>query len=237
MKLRPAMKAVHRKAVAGVALAALLGAGSALAAVGDTVAYSFDLPATGAQNPPYPSVALLTLTETEEGVQFELSPQWTESSGFSSASFIERLDYVYSGPDLSASDFSFVSGAPVSSFSFETNPNNMDTGYQAGDAHIVVNWASQNDASRFDADYDSSTWLVSGAELTNFTGTSASAASQNKPSPVFGVISVTGYSLDGPQPTPSNWVSGVTPIPEPQTYALMFAGLGALAFLRRRRIS
>lgn len=222
-------------AAASVALAALLASGGSQAAVGDTVTYSFDLPATGAQNPPYPSVALLTLTETSGGVLFDLAPQWTTSSGFSSSSFIERLDYVYSGPSLSSSDFSAVSGAPVASFTFQTNPNNVDTGYTAEDQHIVVDWGSRNDADRFDDDFASSSWLVEGSVLSNFTGTQATASSPNKPSPIFGVISVTGYSLDGQQPTPSNWVAGVTPIPEPETYALMLAGLGALGFLRRRR--
>ena len=44
---------------------------------------------------------------------------------------------------------------------------------------------------------------------------------------VTGVVSAPGaaYSL----------ASSITPVPEPETYAMMLAGLGALGFLARRR--
>jgi hypothetical protein len=40
---------------------------------------------------------------------------------------------------------------------------------------------------------------------------------------------VPGYSNS------SLWVRDVTPVPEPETYALMLAGLGAVGFVARRR--
>jgi hypothetical protein len=48
----------------------------------------------------------------------------------------------------------------------------------------------------------------------------------------FGVISVTSCSLTGVKPTPSN---RVVAIPEPESYALVPAGLGVVAVAARRR--
>lgn len=216
-----------------LALAALLAPLGASANGGsESVVYNFDLPSTStsSQTPPYPNVGTLTLTQTATGVQFLLSPNWTSSSGYAAQSFVERLDFVYQGP--ADPTVTYVSGAQFASSTYETNPNNMDSGYKTEDQHILINWYTGKNDDRFEA-VETSSWLVAGAQLSDFTGTQA--FSDAKPSPVFGVISVTAYSLDGLTPTPSNWVSGVAPIPEPETYALMLAGLGAVAFVSRRR--
>ena len=214
-----------RSVLAGLAVAcALVVAPAAFAAT----IWAFNLPATAlaSQNPPYPTVATLTLTQTADGVQFLLDPN-EASPGFSDASFIERLDYVYSGVELDSSDFRQDGGAP-GEFSFEDNPNNMDAGYKANDFHIVVDFPSKNDPDRFEPG-DTSTWTVLGATLADFTNTFATANS--KPSPINGVISVSSYSLPGVNPTPSNWVNGV---PEPHLAVLLGIGLAAL-YARRRR--
>jgi len=194
------------------------------------VSFDFDLPGTAiaSQNPPYPTVATITLTQVAGGVQFTLDPN-EASPGWGASSFIERLDFVYTGAALDAGDFLNVSGVAASSFEFEDNPNNVDAGYQAEDAHIIVEWPSSNQADRFEPN-ETSTWLIPGTTLANFVGTSASANS--KPGPIFGVLSVTAYSLPGVQPTPSNWVAV---IPEPGTSALVLAGLGGLGLRGRRR--
>ncbi len=207
-----------------VALALLLFAQSASA----STIWTFDLPATGipSQGPPYPTVATLTLTQTAEGVQFVLDPNQA-SPGFSSSSFIERLDYVYSGPALSDGDLRYDGGAPAE-LSFVSSPNNVDGGYQADNFHIVVQFPSKNDPDRF-APGDTSTWTVLGAQLSDFTLTFATA--NNKPAPIHGVLSVTAYALPGVRPTPSNWVAGV---PEPSLGLLLGLGLLGLVAARRR---
>jgi hypothetical protein len=215
-------------ALALVAVAALLGARAASAAT----IWTFDLPATAlsSQSPPYPVVATLTLTQTLDGVQFVLDPN-ESSPGFlasSADSFVERIDYVYAGPALAAGSFRNDDG-PIDGFSFESNPNNMDSGYEAEIFHIAVDFPSKNDPGRFEPD-QTRIWTVLGATLAQFTDTFATANS--KPTPISGVISVSSYDLPGVNPTPSNWVHGV---PEPGTWVLVSMGLSALVVSRRGR--
>ena len=204
----------------------------AFAAVGDTATFQFNLPSTAesSQNPPYPLVGTVTLTEVSGGVDFLLAPNWLDSStGFAPQSFVERLNFVYEGP--ANPTFTYLSGAPIKTFSYETNSNTMDSGYKTDDQWIGIDWYTKNDEDRFTSN-ETSSWRVSGV-LTDFTGTQA--LSNSKPDPIFGVISVTAYSLDGFTPTPSNWVTGVSPIPEPEIYAMLSIGLGLMGWVGRRR--
>ena len=203
------------------AAAFLFAAPSAVA-----VTITYDLPATAlpSQNPPYPTVATLTLTQTANGVQFTLDPN-EASPGYGAASFVERVDIAYAGAALDSMDFLYVSGT-MGDFSYVSNPNNFDAGYQAEVAHIVVDFPS--DPSDRLVPTGSATWTVLGATLADFTGTFATA--NNKPSPIYSVISVTAYSLPGQTPTPSNWVALV---PEPGTGLLILLGLAGLAARRK----
>ena len=216
-----------RRRLAGVVLAAgLFWAPSA----GAVAIYAFDLPATGLPSlaTPYPNVAILTLSQTADGVQFVLDPN-EASPGYGSSSFVQRLDIAYSGAPLAASDFRTDSGV-AGSFGFETNPHNFDAGYRARDAHISVVFPSAKH-DRLTPD-GTSVWTVLGAQLSDFTGTFATA--HNKPSAIYAVLSVTGYSLPGHRPSPSNWVAVV---PEPGTAGLLLVGLGVLHAARRRTAS
>ena len=203
-------------------VASVCWSGAALA-----VSFNHDLPATGipSLNPPYPNVATITLTQTADGVQFLLDPN-EASPGFSANSFIERIDLVYAGSALDPSDFRNDAGIP-GSFTFESNPNNMDAGYKADAFHIIVDFPS-NPPDRF-TPTDTSTWTVLGTTLADFQ---TFATANNKPSPIFSVISVTAYSLPDVRPTPSNWV---TVIPEPNTALLVLLGLGVLRGAARGR--
>jgi hypothetical protein len=166
----------------------------------------------------------LTLTQTLDGVQFVLDPNQA-SLGFGSNSFVERLDFVYTGSALGASAFRNDAGVS-GTFQFQNNKN-MDASYKADVFHVVVNFPSSG-AARFDPT-ETSTWTALGTTLANFA---TFATANNKPSPIFSVISVTGYSLPNEHPTPSNWVAL---IPEPGTALLLSLGLGGMGIQGRRR--
>jgi hypothetical protein len=192
--------------------------------------WSFELPATAiaSQSPPYPVVATLTLTQTPDGVQFVLDPN-ENSPGFSANAadgFVERIDYVYSGPTLTSASFRNDDGG-IAGFGFQSNPNNMDAGYRADSFHISVDFPSKNDPGRFNPD-QTRIWTVLGATLPQFTDTFAT--SNSKPRPISGVLSVTAYSLVDEHPTPSNWVHV---IPEPSISTLLPIAVLALGLRRR----
>lgn len=212
-------------------VAAALFAAFALPAAAAT--WSFDLPATGLDslNEPYPNIATLTLTDVAGGVEFTLDPN-EANPGFNvvdpNTSAVTRLDYVYAGPALTDASFHYQSGAAIQTFSYLTNPNNVDAGYLAADEHIVIDFFN-NPQDRFEVT-DTSTWHVWGTTVDDYINTFATA--NNKPSPIYAVISVSPFANPYNTPNPSNWVAE---IPEPETYALMLAGLGMLGFVGRRR--
>ncbi|WP_374563051.1 PEP-CTERM sorting domain-containing protein [Nitrosomonas sp.] len=224
-----------KKIAVVTALLMSVGATPALAAIGDTVTFKFDLPSTASFGSGYPVVAELKLTETASGVvTFELTPNWA-SPGFAdpSDSTVNHLEFVYQGPASPTFAQPLVHGADIKTFDYHTNPN-MDSGYKSDDQYISIDWFKPNQAERFDGDYANSIWTISGTgvDITDFTGTLAHHTA-GKPDPIFGIISVDPYSLTDPHPTPSNWVTSA--VPEPETYAMLLAGLGLLGFSLRNK--
>jgi hypothetical protein len=215
-------------------------ASSAFASVGDSVIFKFELPAAASWSGSYPLVASLLLTETAAGVDFTLTPNWSNvgGAGFSPSSHIEELDLVYDGP--SNATFTSLLGPVIAAGDFEYHSgSNMDAGYQSNAHHIAIEWnTSHSSVNLFNSDWASSSWSVNSVgsdhvALENFADhLHASHSSINFPQPIGGIISVTAYHVDGFHPDTANWVS---PAPEPATYAMFMAGLGLMGFIARRR--
>lgn len=175
-------------------------------------------------------VASLSLSQVGSDVQFFLDPNEL-SSGVADASksFVDQIDFVYSGAALTVGSFVYSSGALINTFSYETNQNNMDSSYKTQNQHIRIDFVN-NKSGGFSFN-GTSTWTIKDVTLTDFTNTIAT--SNSKPSPIYGVISVSPYALSELHPTPSNWVAAA--VPESETYAMLFAGLGLMRFVTRRR--
>ena len=216
------------------------------------VVWTFNLPAASSfSSIPgyYPTVATLTLTQVDGNVQFLLDPNQLSSGvkGDPSHSFVNEIEYVYQGRALTSSDFALNSGAIVkfgSGFTYEIGKN-MDAGYKAENQYIqvafVTNAPKKNQPDQRFSFNTTSTWTVANVSLADFTDTFATPNS-NKPTPIYGVISVSPYSLDGLKPNPSNWVAGalvgVKPpqgVPEPGVLLLVGVGLVGLGLARRRK--
>lgn len=216
-------------------LALLSSAGLANAAVGDSVSFGFNLPATAesSQTPPYPEVAKLTLTQLDGAVEFMLDPN-EDSPGVNFLnSTVGYLDIVYSGSALNGAFWSNPDGK-IDTLTYETNGNTFDSSYSAADEFIKVNFF-QTSANNFNFS-ETSTWTIIGTVLEDFTG--SEATSNAMPSPIYALISVDSYSISG-QST-SNWVATeyqttVTTVPVPAAAWLFGFGLTALVSISRRK--
>ena len=213
---------------------------TAHAAVGDKATWLFNIPATGTGSITGPSELAATLvgTETASGVSFLLTPN-SLSSGIADAltrTFAERLTFVYSGPTGTHLP-SLVNATPSSSLTMKVNDGTppmlaLDAGYKTAFNVLSLDWGSHVVTGA-----NTASWSLNGAgvDLKDFLYP-AMAVANNKPSPIFGVISLTAYNLDGSgkaNPTPSNWVA--MQVPEPGGTGMLLAGLGVLTFIGRRR--
>ena len=219
------------------------------AAQAATVAWEFNLPATGnpSLDPVYPSVARLTLADSPtvgDYVEFTLDPN-EANPGYGSNSTVDALNIAYGGTaDLSSTSYEWVSGpvADPDSFGNRNNPlvaivpspasaGNMDAGYKSEDGQLKLTWSNPD----FPVD-GISVWRIYGTSIAdNF---SLLASGNNKPSPTFGVISVSPISQfdGGPVPNPSNWVTGPSPVPLPATFWLFGSGILGIIGIARRKL-
>jgi hypothetical protein len=215
---------------------ALFGVLFALAngAIAATISYAFNLPATGKPSvgSSYPNVATLSISDVAGGVRMELTPNWG-SSGWSNnnGGSVKGLDIVF--PSLSGG-FSFTDnrGAQIKKFGVSSNPN-MDSGYKSNASVFSVQFETSSNKD-FDSGFTNSSWSVLGAGLSTASFNGLFADANNKVSPIFGVISVQGYALDGLTPTPSNWVAAV-PIPAAAwLFGSALLGLAGLGYRRKQ---
>ena len=232
-----------RRALAPIAAAVTLLAGlpgAAQAWVGDTATWRFDTPATGTSSITglFDLAATLTGTETANGVSFVLTPNplSTGIADWPTRTFVERLSVVYGGP--TAGGLPTVENAnPTLSMTMKVNDGSppqlaLDAGYKTAYNVLNFDWGSHQFLGN-----ESATWELNGVgvDLADFLYP-VNGASNGKPSPIFGVISLTAYNLDKfskSNPTPSNWVA--MQVPEPGSAAMLMAGMGVLGFVGRRR--
>ena len=228
-------------------------------AIPTIASWSFNLPSTSTsgQNPPYPLVATLTLEQVGSDVWFVLDPNEVSPGVVLGKfdvmnSFVNRIDFVYSGRVLDTPDYTDILASSstmspdslIRKVSYDTDPANMDSGYKSNDEHIIIDFIPKNEPNRFGFN-DTSSWIIKNVALADFN---TFATHNSHPSPTFGIISVSPYSLGGDKVcgltltencngTSSNWVTGpVAVIPEPETYAMLLAGLGLVGFLARRKM-
>lgn len=164
-----------------------------------TLNFDFNLPATGnpSGTPPYPTVATLEIKDIAGGVQMTLTPNWG-SDGWKNQNnpAVDSLAIVM--PDLSNLTASWISGAPTkngkgNNAGFVFGKQNLDASYKSNAGSFTVNF--QQGASSFDFSEPNSIWNVMGADLTTASFEDLFATANNKPSPIFGVISVSAYVL------------------------------------------
>jgi len=236
--------------------AALAMGGSAMSmniAHAATVTWDFNLPATGlpSVSPPYPSLATLTLVDTVDGVQFTLDPNEAHpgyDQSIPTNSTVDRLNIVYTGGDLLSTAYEWISGPVANAESFANqqgtqgpfvavvpppgSATNMDAGYESEDGQLLLNWNNPDFMVT-----DSSVWLIAGTTIANNFSILSSA--NNKPSPTFGIFSVSSFSdfPGAPNPNPSNWVTGPNPVPVPAAVWLFGSGLLGLVGVARRKRS
>ena len=239
-----------------LALAVLLASGFSVSSQAATVTWDFNLPATGlpSLNPPYPSIALLTLEDSTCGafncVKFTLDPNESNPgynpSGNPGQSTIDRLNIVFSTTFSDEADpqsvhaLSMVSGPVSASYQWEmpgpANDANMDAGYTSDQGQIQIDWNNPD----FPVESISMWTILNTTIAANFSDVSTA---NNKPSPVFGIISVSPKVVvqdingNNVNPTPSNWVTGPSPVPVPAAFWLFGTALiGFIGFSRRTKV-
>jgi hypothetical protein len=208
-----------------------------------TVIWDFNLPATGnpSVDPPYPSVARLTLVDTLDGVQFTLDPN-EANPGYAANSTVDALNIVFDGlvdaPDLPLTDYRCDSGPCAKTFEGRVQGNaadaNMDASYTSANGQLKLTWGNPSDIFNVTG---LSVWTI--LETSIVDNFSILATGNNKPSPVFGIFSVSPISQfkDGPVPNPSNWVTGPSPVPVPAAFWLFgTALLGFIGISRRTKV-
>ena len=214
-----------RKRLSSVLIAGLFGAalasGPAAAAV---LTFEFNTEFSEADSPVGPAPWItVTFTDVGGGVDMLIS-----NSGLTGSEFIQQGIFFNVDPSVSASSLSFshISGDEAETISKGTNAFKAD-GDGLYDIKLVYDNAPP--ADRFDAG-DTSKYFISGGGITSASFNFMSAPDGGH-GPFLAAAHVGGI---GANAEGSGWVAPV-PIPEPEAYAMLLAGLGLMGFVARRR--
>jgi hypothetical protein len=171
--------------------------------------------------------SILEATNFAGGVHFELTGTMAPGE------FITGLYGNFNGPGaVIASNFAGTGLNSFNSFSFSSNTFKAD-----GDGFFDWFIDLSSNPPRFDGT-DTLSWDFLGATLPQFNSISV-----NGPEGKTGFLFAThaqglangGSGWFNGQLTPTSTPFDVTPVPEPETYALLLAGLAAVSFIAKRR--
>jgi len=205
-------------------IAACLLFSSAWLPSANAVVWTLDTP-IGVGLPPL-NVGTVTLTQTgPDTVHFELAPNWTNIGGANA--FIRDFIFIFSDSpaaptitNTNATDVPFTS-------QFLTGGQQNEESYSPWKIELDFE-TGQND-NRFEA-FESASWDITGTGLTldDFSAAFAGTTSNpNRPPRAFALIQISGL--------PGSDSKYLAPVPEPSTYAMLFAGLGMLLIGMARR--
>lgn len=209
----------------------LLAIVAALAAIhlpAQAVVINFDNEFSGGTDcaAPVTGCSVLTATSIAGGVHFTLIGTMAPGE------FITELSGNYNGGPLSISNVAGTGLNAYEGFSFSSNAFKAD-----GDGFFDWKIDLSKNPPRFDGN-DTLSWDFMGATLPLFNSLSV-----NGPEGKNGFLFAThaqglvngGSGWFNGQLAPGSTPFDVTPVPEPETYALFAAGLAMLGFMSRRR--
>lgn len=205
-----------------------LAAGLALAGPAAAVVINFDNEFSGGTDcaTPVTGCSVLTATSIAGGVHF------TFIGTMAPGEFITELSGNYNGGPLAISNVAGTGLNSYEGFSFASDSFKAD-----GDGFFDWKIDLSKNPPRFDGN-DTLSWDFMGATLPLFNSISV-----NGPEGKNGFLFAThaqglvngGSGWFNGQLAPGSTPFEVTPVPEPETYALFAAGLAMLAFMNKRR--
>jgi hypothetical protein len=191
-----------------------------------TISRSFDIPLDGG---PDAAVAVLTMKQNGKNVDFDLFFQVKNVKEMKDT-FISSIDLGYSGPLLRKSSFIVLPGSTKIS-TFSDSFSSINDGYQMPlTIALPTSWQSDRFLSG-----EHARWRIKNVTLVNF---SVPVQRQLADINAFALLQTEKIGLN--KKTWFNYfdyVAGmcVSPIPEPSSLAMLFAGIGLLSLRLRRR--
>lgn len=203
-----------KKIAATLAAVSAFGAGAVHAAI-----FEFDL-STPASPDGAPSVAVAHLTVEDIGANTQFTLTKLAVAQFGADSFLTQLNLAYTGGQVPLA-FSNISGQAFESAD-PTNGSGTDAGYSTFTHQ--VEWETANNANRL-TDGESSVFQAANTQATDWV--TNLAFKQNVVAGTPAMVHIQGVDEFG---------SVKYVVPEPETYAMLLAGLGLAGFIMRRRV-